>query len=158
MSKYIVAILTWVLLLFLYNFHAEPVSVHSNDVLAKPVETTKTKEKPPVPTANRPKVDKKPTDNKELGRWYFDKKGWSERHWSCLDNLWIRESSWNNHAQNPRSTAYGIAQFLDSTWAGTGYKKSSDPNVQIKAGLKYIENRYSTPCNAWAHFLAKNWY
>ena len=48
------------------------------------------------------------------------------------------------------STAYGIAQFLDSTWAGTGIAKTSDGYRQIDAGLIYIENRYGSPCSAWA--------
>ena len=45
--------------------------------------------------------------------------GDSAQH-SCLVALWNAESGWNPDAQNPTSTAYGIAQFLDSTWAGTG--------------------------------------
>ena len=77
---------------------------------------------------------------------------------SCLNQLWQRESGWNPKAQNPRSTAYGIAQFLDSTWAGTGIAKTSDPNRQIDAGLIYIENRYGTPCAAWDFHQANNWY
>ena len=75
-----------------------------------------------------------------------------------LEQLWERESGWNPDAQNPTSTAYGIAQFLDSTWAGTGIAKTSDPYLQIDAGLVYIENRYGSACAAWAHFQANNWY
>lgn len=75
-----------------------------------------------------------------------------------LLRLWNQESGWNNKAQNPTSTAYGIAQFLDSTWAGTGFSKTSDPAIQIKAGLKYISQRYGDPNRAWAHEVANNWY
>src|SRR4051795_10807130 len=45
---------------------------------------------------------------------------------SCLDKLWNRESGWRADADNPSSTAYGIAQLLDSTWKYTGIKKTSD--------------------------------
>jgi hypothetical protein len=34
----------------------------------------------------------------------------------------------------------------------------TNPATQIKWGLAYIKGRYSTPCGAWGHFTAKNWY
>jgi transglycosylase-like protein with SLT domain len=76
----------------------------------------------------------------------------------CLNQLWQRESGWNPNAQNPSSTAYGIAQFLNSTWAGTGIAKTSDPYRQIDAGLVYIQKRYGTPCKAWAFWQSHKWY
>jgi hypothetical protein len=85
--------------------------------------------------------------------------GWSEGpQWNALSWLLGKESSWNPQAQNPRSTAYGLFQFLNGTWAGTGYRKSSDPRIQTAAGLKYIEQRYGTPSNAAAFHRANNWY
>jgi hypothetical protein len=77
---------------------------------------------------------------------------------SCLESLWGKESGWNPNAQNPTSTAYGIPQFLDSTWAGTGIAKTSDGYRQIDAGLIYINDRYGSPCAAWSHSQANNWY
>jgi hypothetical protein len=77
---------------------------------------------------------------------------------SCLENLWGKESGWNPNAQNPSSTAYGIPQFLDSTWAGTGIAKTSDGYRQIDAGLIYINSRYGSPCGAWSHSQASGWY
>jgi hypothetical protein len=86
------------------------------------------------------------------------KLGGSGSEFGCLENLWGKESGWNPNAQNPSSTAYGIPQFLDSTWASTGIAKTSDGYRQIDAGLIYIENRYGSPCGAWAHSQANNWY
>jgi hypothetical protein len=77
---------------------------------------------------------------------------------SCLDKLWTRESHWNNKADNPSSTAYGIAQLLDSTWSHTGIKKTSDGYRQVDAGLVYIDKVYGSPCNAWAHSQKTGWY
>jgi hypothetical protein len=77
---------------------------------------------------------------------------------SCLDKLWTRESHWNNTADNPSSTAYGIAQLLDSTWAHTGIEKTSDGYRQVDAGLVYIDKVYGSPCNAWAHSQKTGWY
>lgn len=76
----------------------------------------------------------------------------------CLESLWGRESGWNPNAQNPGSTAYGIPQFLDSTWASTGIAKTSNGYRQIDAGLSYVDSRYGSPCGAWAHSQATGWY
>lgn len=84
--------------------------------------------------------------------------GGDANEFSCLEALWGRESGWNPDAQNPTSTAYGIAQFLDSTWAGTGIAKTSDGYRQIDAGLIYINNRYGSPCGAWGHSQSTGWY
>lgn len=75
-----------------------------------------------------------------------------------LITLWNKESGWNPNAQNPTSTAYGIAQFLNGTWGGTGIGKTSDPYQQINAGLIYIKNRYGGAANALNFHLSNNWY
>ena len=86
------------------------------------------------------------------------KLGGAGSEFSCLENLWGKESGWNPNAQNPSSTAYGIAQFLNSTWAGTGIAKTSDGYRQIDAGLIYIEKAYGSPCAAWAKSQSSGWY
>jgi SLT domain-containing protein len=88
----------------------------------------------------------------------LDQLGGNTGQSSCLNQLWQRESGWNPSAQNPTSTAYGIPQFLNSTWASTGIAKTSDPYRQIDAGLIYIKNRYGSPCAAWAFWQAHKWY
>jgi hypothetical protein len=88
----------------------------------------------------------------------MSKLGGSGGEFSCLENLWGKESGWNPNAQNPSSTAYGIPQFLDSTWGGTGIAKTSDGYRQIDAGLIYIDSRYGSPCGAWSHSQSTGWY
>lgn len=95
--------------------------------------------------------------NRANGQLQAAARGWTGAQWTALDRLWTRESGWNNVAQNPHSTAYGIAQFLDSTWAGYG-PKTSDPTLQIRYGLAYIANRYGDPVRAWAHETSAGWY
>jgi Transglycosylase SLT domain len=82
----------------------------------------------------------------------------SPQQFGCLENLWGKESGWNPNAQNPSSTAYGIPQFLNSTWASTGIAKTSDGYRQIDAGLVYIDSRYGSPCGAWSHSQSTGWY
>ena len=68
----------------------------------------------------------------------------------CLDELNYKESRWNPKAKN--GSHYGIPQGR-SKWLSKvdGYK-------QIDWQLKYIEKRYSNPCNALAHHKIKGWY
>lgn len=85
-------------------------------------------------------------------------KGWDDSHWGSLDALVTHESGWNPTAQNPTSTAYGLFQFLDATWAGVGGSKTSDPDLQIEYGLRYVKNRYGSPKGAWSFWQDHHWY
>lgn len=76
----------------------------------------------------------------------------------CLDNLWSRESGWSTTAENP-SGAYGIPQALPgSKMASAGADWQTDDKTQIRWGLGYIKDRYSTPCGAWAYWQANGSY
>lgn len=83
--------------------------------------------------------------------------GWKDQ-WGALRQIVMHESGFNNTAQNPTSTAYGMFQFLDSTWGNYGFKKTSDPWIQTQAGLKYIKERYKDPQGAWKFWQEHNWY
>lgn len=83
---------------------------------------------------------------------------WDESQWSSFNKIIERESQWDSNNQNPVSTAYGLGQFLNSTWSGTGYIKTADPHVQIMATIEYISQRYGTPKNAWIFWQANSWY
>ncbi|HEY8212464.1 MAG TPA: LysM peptidoglycan-binding domain-containing protein [Myxococcaceae bacterium] len=81
--------------------------------------------------------------------------------WSKSNALWTllqHESSLNPRAKNPSSTAYGLFQFLDSTWKGTGVAKTSDPEQQFIGGYRYIKQRYGSPEAAWAFWQKHKWY
>jgi hypothetical protein len=84
-------------------------------------------------------------------------RGWSGQY-SCLDSLWSKESGWKVSASNP-SGAYGIPQALPgSKMASAGPNWRSDPATQITWGLNYISSTYGSPCAAWSHSQADNWY
>jgi hypothetical protein len=86
------------------------------------------------------------------------RRGWSSGEFTCLVNLWNRESGWNTHAYNP-SGAYGIPQSLPgSKMAAFGADWQNDYRVQIQWGLAYISGSYGSPCGAWGHSQAYNWY
>jgi len=85
--------------------------------------------------------------------------GFGSDQFGCLDSLWTRESNWNPAAHNASSGAHGIPQALPgSKMASAGPNWSSDPATQIKWGLGYIQDRYGSPCGAWAHSESHGWY
>ena len=85
--------------------------------------------------------------------------GWGRgAQWNALTNLITRESGWRPTAQNPTSTAFGLFQFLNSTWAGTGIAKTSNPRLQTIAGLRYIRSRHRSPIGAWNFWQRNHWY
>ena len=85
--------------------------------------------------------------------------GWGAEQFDCLKRLWNKESGWRWNADNPSSDAYGIPQSLPgSKMASFGSDWATNPVTQIKWGLQYISDSYGTPCSAWAHSQATNWY
>jgi hypothetical protein len=99
------------------------------------------------------------SSNKTLGQQLATAAGWgSGAAWDALNNVVMAESGWCNTAQNSQSTAYGIGQFLNTTWASTGYTKTSSPKTQILAMLAYIKMTYGTPQAAWAFEQANGYY
>ena len=101
-----------------------------------------------------------PDGAREVTKILMDEKyGWGESQYSCLDNLWTKESHWNYQASNKRSGAHGIAQALPATKMeviGTDWR--TNPVTQISWGLRYIDIRYDTPCKAYAKFKRSRYY
>lgn len=79
--------------------------------------------------------------------------------WTCLLNLWNRESGWLWDAENPSSGAYGIPQALPGDkMASAGADWQTNPATQIKWGLGYISQVYGTPCSAYDFDVANGGY
>ncbi|WP_432134768.1 MULTISPECIES: transglycosylase SLT domain-containing protein [unclassified Streptomyces] len=77
----------------------------------------------------------------------------------CFSNIVDHESSWNYHAVNPSSGAYGLFQALPAgKYASAGADWQSNPATQIKWGLNYMNSRYGSPCDAWSFWQANHWY
>lgn len=85
--------------------------------------------------------------------------GWDAQQYSCIENLWEKESNWRVTADNPTSSAYGIPQALPgSRMAEIADDWRTNPVTQIKWGAQYIEKRYGTPCVAYNKALNVGWY
>jgi hypothetical protein len=94
---------------------------------------------------------KEKRENRLLAKTYASAGwGWRGIQWECLQSLWSAESRFDNYADNSRSSAFGIAQLLG--------EKDRRPELQILHGLKYISQRYGTPCKAWKYHIRHNHY
>ena len=86
-------------------------------------------------------------------------KGWEYEQYSCLVKLWERESNWRWNALNKSSGAYGIPQSWPANkMASAGADWQTNPETQIRWGIRYINGRYKSPCAALAHSDEHNWY
>jgi hypothetical protein len=98
-------------------------------------------------------------DPRQIAQALLPEFGFSSDQFSCLDSLWTKESGWNPAADNPTSSAYGIPQALPGEkMASAGADWATNPATQIRWGLGYIADVYGSPCSAWAHSQANNWY
>jgi hypothetical protein len=77
----------------------------------------------------------------------------------CFSYIVDHESSWNYHAVNASSGAYGLFQALPaSKYSSAGSDWQTNPATQIKWGLNYMNSRYGSPCEAQAFWAANHWY
>ena len=133
-------------------------TIVSQVVLNKPIDqlvSLGTMVTPPAPAA--PAVA--PGSSQAIARDQAAARGWGADQFSCLVQLWSRESGWRVNASNASSGAYGIPQALPGSKMGSvGADWQTNPATQITWGLNYIAGRYSTPCGAWANSNAKGWY
>lgn len=84
---------------------------------------------------------------------------WGEYQYTCLNNLWTRESHWNYRASNRKSGAHGIPQALPAVKMDVVADDwRTNPVTQIRWGLRYIDIRYETPCRAWSKFQRSRYY
>ncbi|AJZ82567.1 transglycosylase SLT domain-containing protein [Streptomyces antimycoticus] len=77
----------------------------------------------------------------------------------CFSNIVDHESTWNYQATNPSSGAYGLVQALPaSKMSSAGSDWQTNPATQIKWGVNYMNERYGSPCDAWAFWQANGHY
>jgi len=94
-------------------------------------------------------------------KWYAGQRmaayGWASTELTrCLTYMWIGESHWQytevtgKYVGIPQTTP-GVANDYGFTWSA--YR--STPEVQVEVGLRYIRDRYGSPCKAWAFWKAQ---
>ena len=72
------------------------------------------------------------------------------KEFQCFNKIITKESRWSYIARN--GSHYGLGQMKSKHY------RDLDPFRQIDASLRYITNRYQTPCKAWAFHQERNYY
>ncbi len=72
------------------------------------------------------------------------------KEFQCFNKIITKESRWSYTARN--GSHYGLGQMRSKHY------RDLDPFRQIDATIKYITNRYETPCKAWAFHVQRNHY
>ena len=72
------------------------------------------------------------------------------KEFQCFNKIITKESRWSYVARN--GSHYGLGQMRSKHY------RDLDPFRQIDASLRYITNRYQTPCKAWAFHQERNYY
>jgi hypothetical protein len=68
----------------------------------------------------------------------------------CFNKIITKESNWRVNAKN--GSHFGLGQ-MRSQWY-----RNLDGFRQVDQTIKYIGNRYQTPCKAWAFHQRNNWF
>jgi uncharacterized protein YabE (DUF348 family) len=120
--------------------------------------TASTSNAPTTTTPAAPPVAVDPGSAQGIAQQLLLARGWGNDQFSCLVQMWNRESGWRVDAANG-SGAYGIPQALPgSKMAAFGSDWQTNPKTQIEWGLSYISGRYGTPCGAWSTWQSQGWY
>ena len=119
-------------------------------VLAHPTGTVQFPSHIPTEMSRKHATWEEKRENRALAKKYASAFGWRGREWQCLKSLWTKESRFDHLAQNPKSSAFGIAQLLR--------ERDRRPRVQILKGLRYISSRHTTPCRALAFHKKHGYY
>jgi len=100
------------------------------------------------------------TDPREMARQILENKyDLGDAHYTCFNNIIMRESKWDIDATNPSSGAYGIPQALPGSKMSTvGADWRTNPATQITWAIEYMKKRYGSPCGAWSFKRSHGWY
>lgn len=82
--------------------------------------------------------------------------GWGAHEFGCLAPMWVGESHWQRTEVTGRylgipQTTVGVIR--DYGFTESEYRESAE--VQIRVGLRYIDERYGSPCEAWSFWKAQ---
>ena len=68
----------------------------------------------------------------------------------CFNKIITKESRWSYVAKN--GSHFGLGQMRSKHY------RDLDPFRQLDATIRYVTNRYQTPCNAWAFHMKHGYY
>ena len=140
---YIITILFLIVLPFAYvhNLPIEKASARTPTPTLSPAFDSKEQESKETPT---------PTPILDLRSYVLDQFPIDER--AAIDDLVMKESSWDQYAVNPMSGACGLFQSINCDYS------LDDVIEQTEWGLNYIQQRYGNGWNALRFWYRNGWY
>ena len=72
------------------------------------------------------------------------------KEFQCFNKIITKESRWSYSARN--GSHYGLGQMRSKHY------RDLAPFRQLDATIRYITNRYQTPCNAWSFHMKHGYY
>lgn len=85
--------------------------------------------------------------------------GFKPSEYAAANKIISAESGWSATAQNPHSSAYGIAQNISpSSYASFGSDWKTNPITQLKWMKHYVDSRYGGANQALAYRSRVGWY
>jgi hypothetical protein len=90
------------------------------------------------------------TTNTDSLRLYAHSRLVNFEQFLCFNKIITKESNWRVNAKN--GSHFGLGQ-MRSQWY-----RNLDGFRQVDQTIKYIHNRYQTPCKAWAFHQKNNWF
>jgi len=95
-------------------------------------------------------IEAKAATQTDLLKLYAHSRLLNYKEFQCFNKLITKESQWSYLSRN--GSHYGLGQMRSKHY------RDLDPFRQIDASIKYITNRYQTPCKAWAFHQKRNFY
>ena len=90
------------------------------------------------------------TTNADSLRLYAHSRLVNFEQFLCFNKIITKESNWRVNAKN--GSHFGLGQ-MKSQWY-----RDLDGFRQVDQTIKYIHNRYQTPCRAWSFHQRNNWF
>lgn len=96
----------------------------------------------------RPLIERDP---RAVVKGRASRSGWIGTEWRCLETIIDLESRWDPKAANKHSTARGLFQMLNQ-------KPNLPVEDQARLGLRYVRERYGSPCKALTFHVKHGYY
>ena len=116
------------------------------------------------PKAFNQVIKRTPAAAKAYAQLQLHKYGWNSPYqWKCLVTVWTNESNWRPQAINKTPVKLKVNGTWVAYYAGgipqrLGLSPQASVSTQVDVGLRYIRDRYTTPCKSLRFWRIHYWY
>ena len=114
---------------------------------------------PPRSQARTALAARASADPRSVARAMLGDFGWGQGQFGCLDPLWMKESGWSYVGQQRLLRCLRHPAVAARLEDGQRRRRLADqPGHPDQVGPGLHPGRYGSPCGAWGHSQATNWY